>query len=79
VRLAKPSYHDAIKRAWQSDTIPPWHLCDTMADALLVMQRFLEDRATWEQSAIAHYRWHREHFKPAEMVERLFLQPGNIT
>ena len=74
VNLPKPAHHDAIKDAWQSDTIPPWILASDMEEVEAAIRQLLEHPGSWEERARAHYWWHEDHFKPEEIVERLFME-----
>lgn len=75
VRIGKPAYADAIKAAWGADTIPPWHQCEDEAGLRLILKCLAGDKDGWEQSSAAHRQWHRDHWKPADYVERLFVEP----
>jgi hypothetical protein len=76
VGLHRKDYRDARMKAWQTDTLPPWYICRTKDDVSSVIGECLRDPLAMQQRGTACKKWHDDHFKVGEFVERFFIQPA---
>jgi hypothetical protein len=74
VGVTNPSYHDAIREAWGAESSPPWICADTIEAVERRLLELKEDRAELVAEGIHAKAWHQVYFKPAEFVERLFVE-----